>query len=276
VLRAQLALRAIVAATGLRPDLRQAAATHGAQGSRLAVASLPIEKNTGYRRAFGSSASVCYTSRMKVNPIVTPTNQTINQVTITTQANGNTTAQARQTNFNSTSQAFQQMNARIVYLDTVFEGLPALTKAAWDSQATMDYSTIPICGCEGNIVSGKKLFRLINYFRALIGLADISVPPVVWTPILSGFTAQGVFYDSGFPLLVNIRSIWSSSDQNCVYNCNLGLLNPIIHGFVTNFLAGSPTYEALRSMLAKGYTLVCIFGPDGQPGGTCECPLSVI
>jgi hypothetical protein len=95
-----------------------------------------------------------------------------------TQPSGTTSMKVFTDNFGTKSQTFHQMNNSIVNLDNRYKGLTTPTQNDWEA-AVPYYAGIQVCGCDGTIDSGQKLFRLVNYAREIVGQPDTTVPPLL-------------------------------------------------------------------------------------------------
>lgn len=172
-------------------------------------------------------------------------------------------------NFKSKSIYYQDMNERVKALDNRFKGLTAPEKAAWTAALPV-FSTVPICGCPGNINTAQKLYRLTNYFALLIGLGIYTMPPV---PIPTSTCTWG-----SFGLITGIEGFWNvqytALDIYGVMNLGKGLQNPIYHHppftDATPFYPPDPLYEQLLTLPPTGNYTVCTFDPRGYPLGTSK------
>lgn len=183
---------------------------------------------------------------------------------------------------------FSAMDQVILSLDALYDSLP--NQAAWVAYALAMTGQWDLCAnCQPD-ASAKKIFRQLNFWRQVVQLATVTVPPAV--PLGGDPPAIWVEYyavlSTGYSL-ISLLGGPDYSDFQLIGQIGLALGNPIYdgpYGAGPSWFPGDPFYiwwvEILNGL---GFDLttpqvevatvgVCCCHPDGQPGhsqvATCD------
>lgn len=209
----------------------------------------------------------------KIQPIAPiPVATTTGSLQVSTLPTGVTSVQKHPNNFRSTSESFRPMNNKVVQLDNQYDSLPAPTKAAWEAKA-VDYIGTPVCGCKLVAISGKKLYRLQNFMRALLGLVATATPADFPAPLLGSIVKIDLVpADPPFPAEIDFEVNAASQDWWIVLQQGKGLNNPQAKipagtSFVAYF-AGDPLYDAIIGLGVGAAVNYCTWQDEQAPTGT--------
>jgi len=145
------------------------------------------------------------------------------------------------------------------------------TQTAWNT-AAIPYATVKLCGCDENIVTGQKLYRVVNYMSALTGNGTITVPPPFPLPGTPTEVFLYVLEDiHGTPYEVDIQDELSSSGYWAIIQLGLGLGNPYwFHGptdTIIKFFPGDPFFNQLAATANNKLYELCTWDANYAPLG---------
>lgn len=183
---------------------------------------------------------------------------------------------------------FISLDNQILALDARYDTLT--NQATWDELAAATAGTWALCANCHPESSGKKLYRQINFNRALMGKARTDTPPAqppsqVTNASFLGYTHEaGVGNDNAFYNITdNTQDIW------CSINCGQQQANPLarLAGATvnTNFPPGTAIYNFITACIGFLGTLdnpstgdifpqACCWNDDGFPALQLPCELA--
>lgn len=172
-------------------------------------------------------------------------------------------------NWSSQSNAFQQMNQRVVLLDAQYEHLAPAVKSEWIAAAA-EISDMPVCGCTSELMSGKKLYRLQNFARSLMGLPDVTSPTKGDVQPVAPRFEPFYFQDDDY-----IESGAASFDYTFFVLLNLGhgLLSPMFavpvgdYGYIYDASLAAPDLVAEMDLHEGQEVSACWWTTEGFPLG---------
>lgn len=143
------------------------------------------------------------------------------------------------------------------------------TQTDWNTAAAT-YAGIPLCGCEGGITNGQKLYRSINYARTIAGL------PVTDTPVnyQGESTCTLVLVElvtTLGPPLDGMYFIWTGTLPlgMCILQAGKGLQNPWIVALNTTdpdqYQPTDPEYQRWLPYFEQEYWPACNWVKGGGP-----------
>jgi hypothetical protein len=154
------------------------------------------------------------------------------------------------------------------------------TKSGWDALAGTYPAGTKVCGCKDVVLSGKKLYRLVNYFATVTGIAMTDTPPDnpgAWSSIGTVTWQLGPTI-LPYPALV-FTGVPTGIGGTVVLQSGLGLENPIIaigaYPDLIYAVAPSPIYEAWILAIKDGMINYCAWDFTGSYCGAFSDPVTI-
>lgn len=200
------------------------------------------------------------------------------QVSMRGPTSDNVNVQRHNNNYRSKNPAYVQMNNAVVSLDAQFSALPltgpagSATQQAWDD-AAMDYAGVPVCGCKGIDMSGKKLFRLANWHAATKNLPPDTTPPNGGPGPINYINTISCLAPGGAPRYVYILlGVSQPAEINVLFNLGHGLQNLWLNFGLSEtekyLYSGDDGYDELSQPATSTVVSYCVFDAQFRPGGT--------
>lgn len=192
--------------------------------------------------------------------------------------------QKQPTNYNTKSASFHQMNEIVKFLDATFDSLPPddpppePSQQAWTDFAA-DYADVAVCGCIKEAMTGKKMFRVVNWNLAIQGSALILYPSFIGFHYK--FHATGLQWRKfGAPASWTVELGFDDGNGpgTITWGIGAGVDNPQMTLTGANpqiFAAGTDDYETLIKFTPLKKYQYCLFNDDGVPAGAGYVVFSV-
>jgi hypothetical protein len=145
------------------------------------------------------------------------------------------------------------------------------TQSAWNAASTA-YAGIAVCGCKGQVITGKKLYRLVNYIKTVKGLALVDTPP----PTDGGFEQIINVYrfDISWPGGPFINIFWGGYDfsTTAIFQLGKGLANPVVTTATYYIPPTDPLYNVLLGPEDGDVVQTCYWDENDTPKGVFGVP----
>lgn len=168
---------------------------------------------------------------------------------------------------------FVLLNQTITHLDALFDLLP--NQAAWNAYAAAIAGEWGLCANCAPDTAGKKLFRQMNFTRAVQGLSTITTPPPGGPYCVASF----VYMESNGYGTERVCSLYVAPPQDGVIflqaSCGLGMRNPWVTFTMadtyTPATQGQPIYTFVQAVM----TALGIWGASTFQGPPVQCCIAL-
>jgi len=205
----------------------------------------------------------------KIQPGTTdPAGTTQQAIQFSNNRSGSVNMQYHPNNLRSMSPSFVAMNNLVILLDAQYDQLSPTDQALWEISA-LAYAGMKVCGCLNENISGKKLYRLVNFSGQFLGQPITSTPPP--PPLLYPLQLLSIRRTSTGSFFVQITYTPLTDTALLILNSGAGLSAPTLTlNAGTSSSIGTfndPAYAWLKNKPTGFNVSWCFFSFSAAPAG---------
>jgi hypothetical protein len=148
------------------------------------------------------------------------------------------------------------------------------TQTDWNLAAAALAGT-KVCGCPGNITTGQKFHRLVNYYLTVTGQPNVTDPPPLLPNMAALESIQRLTIGTGGPIF-QINTGWSLllTGNVAILQTGAGNGNPQVDAPDAIILPTDPLFAPLAALGDNPQQKYCLFQSNGYPLGELTCAVT--